>query len=88
MAYRVTKPVTKYGRKYLAGQVVDHPTSTEDSLARLFGWETIETDNTSADAPVVSLRSMTKAELVQLAESRGLDGSGLRKAELIDLLDE
>jgi len=79
MTYRVTTPVTKYGRYYAAGEVIDTPTSVERSLARLFKWETV-----SDSKPVSGLR---KPELVQIAEDDGLDVSGLTKAEIIELLE-
>jgi len=80
MGLRVTKPVTKYGRYYASGDIIDQPSSTEQSLGRMYGWEQV---NDSAP----SLGGMKKAELVQLAEDRGLDVSGLTKKDLLDVLD-
>lgn len=80
MAIRVTKPVTKYGRVYRQGEIIDDPSSTERSLARLFAWETVP------DSPP-SLRSLRKADLVQLAEDRELDVEGLSKAEIVEVLE-
>jgi hypothetical protein len=79
MAVRVTKAVTKNGRVYAVGDVIDTPTSVEQSLARLFKWETV-----SDSTPVSGLR---KPELVQLAEDGGLDVAGLTKAEIVQLLE-
>jgi hypothetical protein len=79
MAIRVTKPVTKFGRYYAAGDIVDDPTAVELSLARLFMWETVDDSK-----PLGGLR---KPELVQLAEDDGLDVSGLTKAQIVELLE-
>ena len=78
MALRVTHLVTKYGVYYATGTMIDHPTSVESSMGRLFKWETVS-------EPLAGKR---KPELVQLAESRGLDAGGLTKTELIELLTE
>ena len=80
MALRVTKAVTQYGRYYAAGDIVENPSSTERSLGRLFKWETVSD-------PVASLQGMSKPELVQTAEGRGLDVTGLTKAEIRELLE-
>jgi hypothetical protein len=80
MAIRVTKAITKYGRVYAVGDIIDNPTSVELSLRRLYKWETV-------DDSAPSLYGMRKPDLVQLAESRGLDVDGLTKPELIDLLE-
>jgi len=79
MGLRVTKPVTKHGRYYPKGEVIDDPSSTEQSLGRMFGWEQVKDS-----AP--SLGGLKKSELVQIAEDRGLDVSGLTKAELLETL--
>jgi len=79
MAIRVTTPVTKYGRYYAAGEIIDTPTSVEQSMARLYQWETV-----SDSKPVSGLR---KPELVELAQDGGFDVSGLTKAEIIELLE-
>jgi hypothetical protein len=79
MAVRVTKPITKFGRYYAAGEIIDTPTPVEASLARLLQWETV-----SDSKPVSGLR---KPELVQLAEDGGLDVAGLTKAEIVQLLE-
>jgi len=81
MALRVTKAVTKHGRVYAAGDVIDNPTSSEQSLGRLFKWDTVVD-------PAPSIRTLGKPALVQLANERGLDVSGLRKADLVDLLED
>ena len=80
MAIRVTKAVTKYGVYYAVGDVIDNPTGLHDSLRRIYGWEILD------DSPP-SFSSMRKPELIRLVEGRGLDGSGLTKPELIDLLE-
>ena len=80
MAIRVTKAITKYGRVYAVGDIIDTPTSVEESLRRLYGWEVL------VDSPP-SFSSMRKPELIRLVEGRGLDGSGLTKPELVDLLE-
>ena len=80
MAYRVTKAVTKYGTKYKVGDVIETPTSVEESLRRLFGWEIL-------DDSVPSFASMRKTDLVDTAESRGIDVDGLTKNQILDLLE-
>ena len=80
MAIRVTRAVTKNGRYYKAGEILDSPSGFEVSLGRIWGWETV-----TAPAPA---KRMTKPELVQAAEVRGLDPDGLTKNEIIDLLEE
>ena len=81
MTIKVTKAVTKYGRVYAVGDIIDNPTGLELSLSRLFRWETV-----SDVAP--SFTQMSKPELVQAAHDRGLDTFGLKKTELVDLLTE
>jgi len=78
MALRVTKAVTRRGRYYAVGDIIDNPTGEQASLGRLFKWETVSE----------SLDKKRKPELVQIAEARGLDSSGLTKPELIELLTE
>ena len=80
MAYRVTTPITKYGRYYAAGDVIDEPTSVEQSLARIHKWETVSD-------PAPSISGLRKPQLVQLAEQGGLDVEGLTKSEIVDLLE-
>jgi hypothetical protein len=81
MAIRVTKAVTKYGVYYAVGDVIDNPTSVEDSLRRIYGWEVL------ADSPP-SIKAMRKSELVELAGDRGFDVDGLTASELRNLLEE
>ena len=78
MALRVTKAVTLYGRYYAVGELIDNPTGVESSAGRIRQWETVSE----------SLVGKRKADLVQIAEGRGLDVAGLTKPELIDLLTE
>lgn len=80
MAIRVTNAKTKHGVYYAAGDVIES-TPYNDSLRRLFKWEIVSD-------PTPSLAGLRKPELIQLAEARGLDVSGLTKTELIDLLTE
>jgi hypothetical protein len=80
MAIRVTTPITKYGRYYAAGEIIDEPTSVERSLARLLQWEQV-------DDPKPTLGGLRKAQLVDLAVERGVDVEGLTKAEIIELLE-
>lgn len=80
MALRVTKPVTKHGRVYRHGDVIDNPTSGEQSLARLFQWETVRDSSPS-------LAGLRKPELIELAEARGFDVSGFTKTELVAILE-
>ncbi len=76
MAIRVTNAKTSHGRYYAAGEILHDPTGRELSLARLCKWET-----------VVGLKpGLTKSDLLQLAEDRGLEADGLTKKQLIDLL--
>jgi len=42
MAVKVTRPITKAGRYYKAGEVIADPSSVELSLARLYGWTKVE----------------------------------------------
>jgi hypothetical protein len=81
MAYRVTKPITKHGRVYAKGDIVDDATSVEQSMARLLQWETVSD-------PAPSISGLRKPQLVELAEVRGFDVEGLTKAELVDLLED
>ena len=78
MGLRVTNAVTRHGRYYATGEVIDNPTSEQASLGRLFKWEQVSE----------SLVGKRKPELVQIAEARGLDVDGLTKPELIELLTE
>lgn len=78
MAIRVTKPITKYGRYYAAGELIADPSGEEWSMYRLYGWEQV-----SDPKPVGEL---SKPDLVQLAKDCGLYEDGLKKTELIDLL--
>lgn len=81
MALRVTKPVTKHGRVYAAGEIIDNPTSVEQSLGRLFGWETVSD-------PSPQLAGLRKPQLVELARDGGFDVEGLTKSEIVDLLED
>ena len=81
MAVRVTKAITKYGVYYAVGDIIDEPSSVEDSLRRLLKWELV-----SDSAP--SLTGKRKADLIELAVERGFDVDGLTKNELVDLLTE
>ena len=81
MAPRVTNAVTKHGRVYAAGEIIDNPTPREDSMGRLFKWETVSD-------PAPSLAGLRKPQLVQLAAERGLDVEGLTKNELIEALED
>ena len=81
MAIRVTQPITKHGRYYAAGEIIDNPTSVERSLARLNKWETVSD-------PAPSYSGLTKPQLVDLAAERGVDVAGLRKAEIIEALED
>ena len=83
MAIRVTKPITKHGRVYAAGEIIDNPTSSEQSMRRLYQWEIIRDS-----APQPPPRKLGKPQLVQLARERGLDVVGLTKAEIVQLLEE
>lgn len=76
MAIRVTNAKTSHGRYYAAGEILDSPTSWELSLARLCKWETV-----TGPKP-----GLTKSDLLQLAQDRGLEADGLTKKQLIDLL--
>lgn len=81
MAIRVTNAKTKHGRYYAAGEIIEHPTSREESYRRLYGWEIVD------DPAPSSLAGMRKPELIQLAEDGGLDVSGLTKSEIIEALE-
>ena len=82
MTLRVTLPITKYGRYYAEGEIIDDPSSVELSLARMLGWEQ------GVSPEPAPLRGLRKPELVEVAERRGLDPSGLTKTELLALLEE
>lgn len=81
MRIRVTRPITHYGRYYAAGEVIDDPSSTDQSLCRIYSWEILA----DSEPAITSLR---KADLVEIAESRGLDVEGLTKAEILGVLGE
>ncbi len=78
MAIRVTKPITKYGRYYAAGELITEPSGLEWSMCRLYGWEQVD------DPKPVS--ELLKPELVQLAKDGGLYEDGMSKPELIEAL--
>jgi len=78
MAIRVTKPITKYGRYYAAGEVLPEPSGLEWSMCRLYGWEKVEDPK--------PLGQMTKTQLLQLADDGGLETAGLTKKQLIEKL--
>ena len=80
MAIRVTTPITKYGRYYAAGTIIDDPTSVEQSLARLNKWETVSD-------PKPAVGRLGKPALVELATDGGFDVSGLTKSEIVQLLE-
>ena len=80
MALRVTYPVTKFGRYYAAGEIIDNPTSVERSYGRLLKWETVSD-------PVPPISGLRKPQLVQLAADCGLDVAGLTKSEIVQLLE-
>ena len=79
MRLRVTKPITKHGRVYRYGEVIEDASSTERSLGRLHKWETLPD-------PEPAISSLRKPQLVQLAEDRGLDPTGLTVPELREQL--
>ncbi len=76
MAIRVTKPVTKYGRYYAAGETISEPSGLEWSMYRLLGWEQVDDSK--------PLSGMNKTQLLQLAD--GLETAGLTRKQLIELL--
>ena len=76
MAIRVTNAKTNQGRYYAAGEILHNPSSKEQSMARIYKWETV-----TGPKP-----GLTKPDLLQLAEDRGLEVDGLTKKQLIDLL--
>ena len=80
MAIRVTRPITKYGRYYAAGEVIDEPTPVEASLSRLLQWEQVED-------PKPSVGKLGKPALVELAVDGGFDVAGLTKAQIVELLE-
>lgn len=80
MRIRVTKAITKYGRHYAAGEIIEAPSPMEDSLRRTYKWEILPDSN-----PV--LGSLKKADLVEVAVERGLDVDGLTKAEILEVLE-
>ena len=80
MAIRVTNPVTKYGRYYAAGEIIDNPTSVEQSCARLLQWETVSD-------PKPAIGGLRKPQLVDIAVERGVDVEGLTKSEIVQLLE-
>ena len=81
MAIRVTRPITKYGRYYAAGEILDEPlTSVERSLKNLLQWEKV-------DDPEPAIGGLRKPQLVGIAVERGVDVEGLTKAEIIELLE-
>jgi len=82
MAIRVTHPVTKYGRYYRQGELIENPSSQEHSLRRLYKWDLVEDS-------VPGLAGLKKSELLQLCQEAGLEVSGsMTKAELKELLEQ
>ena len=60
MALKVTKPITKYGRYYTAGEVLDSPSSLEQSLGRLLGWKTVAGQKARTSGSASSTRRRKK----------------------------
>jgi len=79
MAFRVTGPITKYGRYYAAGEIINEPlTSVERSLKNLLQWEKVEDPK--------PLGQLNKSQLLQLADDGGLETAGLTKKQLLEAL--
>ncbi len=78
MAIRVTKPITKYGRYYAAGEIITDPSGEEWSMFRLYGWEKVDDPE--------PLAGLLKPALLQLAQDRGLETGELTRKQLIELL--
>jgi hypothetical protein len=82
MAIRVTNAVTKYGRYYRQGELIENPTSVENSLRRLYKWDLVEDS-------VPGLSGLKKAELLQLCQEAGLEVSAtMTKTELKEMLEQ
>ncbi len=80
---KVTKPITSNGRYYKAGEIVDMGPN-EGVFHRLYGW--VYVDDKPAGESVTGLR---KAELLHLADERGVEvPAGATKKDIIDLLGE
>ena len=80
MAVRVTRAITVYGRYYAVGEVLES-TPVVDSLRRLYGWEVVP-------EPKRGLSSLSKAELLDLADDRGVEvPASATKAEIRELLE-
>ena len=75
MKWRVTKPITIQGRYYAAGEVVEASPQI-DSYRRMLHWVAVDDDTPTtklqSEAPAGDLSGLRKAELVALAEERGL----------------
>ena len=84
MAIRVTNPITKHGRYYAAGEIIEQPTQSEHSYRRLYGWELVDDSKTEPQPQ----KKLGKPQLVELARERGFDVVGLTKAEIVELLEE
>ena len=92
MRLRVTRPITSHGRYYEAGEVVEMDAGQAHSFMRLYGWEQVDDPFTdpapgpiSTDGPEYA--DWYKSDLQAEAESRGLDFDGLKKAEIVALLE-
>ena len=79
--YRVTKAVTQHGHYFQVGDVVEN----DGSLARLFGWVKVDGP---VSQPVDDLAGLSKAELLGVAEERGVEvPAKILKPNLRELLE-
>ena len=95
MRVRVTKPITIHGRYYATGDIVES-TPQIDSYRRMLRWEKVgdSTPLRSESALMADLADdlsdvsgLKKAELVALAEERGLPvAAKATRKDLIELL--
>ena len=96
MRVRVTKPITIHGRYYATGDIVES-TPQIDSYRRMLRWEIVgdSTPLKSEEALMAELAGdgdadlagLKKAELVALAEERGLPvAAKATRKDLIELL--
>ena len=68
MALKVTRAVTKYGHYYKAGTIIQDPSSTELSLGRVWGWETVAAPSPAKTAAKPA-RKRTKSKSKPIVKS-------------------
>ncbi len=90
MKLRVTKALTINHTYYAVGDTVEVNDTQGGSYRRLYGWEIIEAGSGPPPAATdKALSKMSKAELLDIAETRGVQHPAkITKAELLALLED